>query len=83
MKILILKIIILIELLLFLGLFIFYPQYNCDNCKFEIDGKKISTEKLIDLYFGECVENHNIFYTQQELKLINGVFNDSDPRVID
>lgn len=55
MKILILKIIILVELLLFLGLFIFFPQYDCDNCKFEIDGKKVSTEKLVDLYFEQCI----------------------------
>jgi len=61
MKILILKIIILVELLLFLGLFVFYPQYDCDNCTFKIEGKSVSTEKFIDLYFDECVNQEDVY----------------------
>lgn len=58
----ILKILIIVLLLiLMLQLMLTKGYSHCDKCRFEYEGKNITSAKLLDTYEKECFSEKNVF----------------------
>jgi len=53
--IIILKYFVFASLLLLFFSASFTTKNHCDNCKFELEGKKISTSQFVSEYFEVCI----------------------------
>lgn len=51
-----LKLAILILLVIFLVLFTVLPKTDCDKTNYEINGKRLTAEEFIDIYFKKCFD---------------------------
>ena len=55
----ILKIVLLLELVVFIFLYAHYKTGDCDLCKFELDGEEVGFNKVFDKFWDKCGAKEN------------------------